>query len=135
MAVSKHDMSFLLSRQNKTDSAILFENEALSYWLLKNDTFRIAVNYIQLIYLYTQQNDLKRAEDFQKATELLITNKLSEETLINFYYVSYMLFHQLNNIEKANKYNTLYYNKLDAIKIKHAEMYSIYDPKSKLKTH
>lgn len=127
LAVSQYDMSLLLDRNNELDSALYYQKEATAFWYSKQDTSRILVNNTHLIQLYRKLKEYKKAEDIQGKNEMMLSADEHWNPTINFYFVSYNLYNETKQFEKANAYKKLYIDKLEALKKDGIYIKSIYD--------
>ena len=128
VAVSQHDLSMVFDFENKTDSALYYENISNFYWTSVSDTFRIMVSNNQLIHLYRKLKEFEIAAKIQNQSELLSKSpELHWNPLINFYYVSYLLYNEMKLKNKASNYLRLFLDKIEILKNEGTIAKSIYE--------
>lgn len=128
VAVSQHDLSLVYALEGQNDSALYYENISNSYWTSVSDSFRIIVSNSQLINLHRQIKKYDTAQKIQKNSEIILNSaNIHWNPLINFYYVSYQLYNELNKENLAASYKKLYLDKIEVLKKDGINSKSIYD--------
>ena len=118
VAVSRFNLSKVYEIENKLDSALIYSLLATDYWSTTTDTGRVLINNNQVMNVLIKLNDFDKAIQIQKDTEKLLSKEnLYWQSVIDFYYISYMLFAKLENKIMSEKYWTSYQNKLDSLKL------------------
>lgn len=117
VAVSYFDISKVYEYENKLDSALFFNDKALSFWKTKSDTFRILTINNQMISLHSKSEDYIRAKRiYDESVKLLKCEDLHWHPLVDFYCVSFQLFDKLNETNQALRYKKLYTNRINLLK-------------------
>jgi tetratricopeptide (TPR) repeat protein len=131
IAVSQYDMSQVFDLENNLDSALIYQKQATAFWFNRKDTNRIIANNTQMIHLYRRLKKYAKAIEIQKINETLLKAEEHWNPTINFYYVSYILFEETENKDKADSFKNLYHNKLEALRNEGINSKSFYDRSSK----
>jgi len=113
VAVSHFNLSRVYEYEHKLDSALYFADLAVNYWKTTTDTFRILGNSNQLFNLYYQSEQYVKAEEIQKECEMFPKIRTLNGTgLLDFYYLSHLLYGKMENAMLAEKYKKLYKDEL-----------------------
>ncbi|MEJ7694606.1 hypothetical protein [Daejeonella sp.] len=128
VAVSHFDLSKVYEIENKLDSALIYNRYARLYWNSTVDTGRILINNNQAINIYYRLNDLPNALLIQKSTApLLKKSNLHWQNVLDFNFLSYILYHRLNDKILSASFQRLYKNKLPERKQLGVTVKSIYE--------
>lgn len=127
VAVSQYDMSRILDLEGRLDSALFYQIKASSFWTEKKDPRRITVNNTHLIHLFCRLKRYEEASKIQASNALTMSKNEHWNPVINFYYVSYVLFKETGDTEKANLWKMRYDSKIEVLKSQGIATKSIYD--------
>jgi tetratricopeptide (TPR) repeat protein len=108
--VCLYDLSLLYDKENKLDSALYYEKMVNNFHASDTIQGRLFTSNTHLTNLYRKLKDYQQAEKFQIKNEQIPHGDYHWDPLINFYYVSYMLYTETNQTEKAEKFKKLYDN-------------------------
>jgi len=127
VAVSQYDMALVFVMEGSLDSALIYQKQATDFWIKKNVSKRIIINNTLLIDLYRSLKNYTKAIEIQRINESLLQTDDYWKTVIDFYYVSYRLFKEVNNTVKADLFKNQYNDKLEELKDKDIQTKSFYD--------
>lgn len=126
VAVSQYDMAIVYDLENKLDSALFYQLKAVKFWTEKKATSRIIGNNTLLMQIYYRMEDYEKAIEIQKSMDELVTEESIWQTSLDFYYVSYQLYEETEENDKAVSYKKLYDHKIHEIRKKDIKAQSKY---------
>ena len=116
VAVSDLDFSKVYDMEGNYDSAMYYAKLSLDFWIAKSDTFRILTVRNQQIYVAFKLNDRDLARKIQLQTEPLLNDKtLYWLPVIDFYYLSMLVYGESNIEPLKGKYERLYNEKRNEV--------------------
>jgi len=132
VAVSQFDLSKVYEVENKLDSALIYSRLASNYWNFTTDTGRILINNNQNINLLIKLKEFKKALLIQaKSVELLKKANLHWQSVIDFYFLSYSLYNNLDNKKEVENFQKRYAEELTRLEqdgiIRAKSIYEIVD--------
>ncbi|MCB0395193.1 MAG: hypothetical protein KDD36_00985 [Flavobacteriales bacterium] len=131
LAVCHFDLAKVYGLEGRYDSACFYAQMAMDHWDAKKDTFRIVTVRNLMIHLNLSNNDLQAAAELVRITEpFLVYRGLHWLPMIDFYFLGYEVHKLMNSGDLADKYHTLYYDRLVWLKQKEIEARSTYAPDS-----
>lgn len=132
VAVSQFDLSKVYEVENKLDSALIYSRLASNYWNFTTDTGRILINNNQNINLLIKLKEFEKALLIQeKSVKLLIKANLYWQGVIDFYFLSYSLYSDLDNKKEVENFQKRYTEELTRLQqdgiIRAKSIYEIVD--------